>query len=362
MRDCVRGMVDFREIKGAGLGAAIVAVFMSLVLMSGRVDPGMFGRLLAFYIGTSFALWIFMGGLVVLTAMVRESARSGKEPFLAKFAAGVVRERWERDRGISLFWPPLLFASLLASFNAFKQMILPLAGFGWDPMLAAADKAFFLGQDPWRITHALFGSPAATLVIDRIYHGWFVPMSLGVILCAWLSRATFRLRTQYLLSYIGVWIGIGSILAFLMPSAGPCFYEQFIGGHASYHELMQRLAAVQADTGSTLTSLSNQGMLTKLFMADKLIIGGGISAMPSVHNGLALLFALAAFRLNRIAGWVLAAYAFLIWLGSIHLGWHYALDGLVAGALTYAIWLACGRIAEKLDSPAPAAAPAPAIA
>lgn len=355
-------MIDLREIKGAGLGAAIVATFMALVLASGRVDPIMFGRLLAFYISTSFALWIFMGGLAVLTAMIRAGVRSGSEPFLAKFVASVIRERWERDRGISLFWPPLLFASLLASFNAFKQMILPMAGFSWDPMLAIADQALFLGQDPWRVTHALLGSPAATVAIDRIYHGWFVPMSLGVIVCAWLPRATFRLRTQYLLSYIGVWIGIGSILAFLMPSAGPCFYEQYVGGHASYHELMHRLAGVQADTGSTLTSLSNQAMLAQMHMADKLIVGGGISAMPSVHNGLALLFALAAFRLNRIAGWILAAYAFLIWLGSIHLGWHYALDGLVGGALTYAIWLVCGRIAEKLDSGAPAAAPAPAIA
>jgi len=55
MRDSVRGMVDFREIKGAALGAAIVAVFMALVLMSGRVDTGMFGRLLAFYISTAFS-------------------------------------------------------------------------------------------------------------------------------------------------------------------------------------------------------------------------------------------------------------------------------------------------------------------
>ena len=64
--------------------------------------------------------------------------------------------------------------------------------------------------------------------------------------------------------------------------------------------------------------------------------------MPSVHNGLAALFALAASRLNRIAGWALWAYAALIWLGSIHLGWHYALDGIVGIALTYGIWIVCG--------------------
>jgi membrane-associated phospholipid phosphatase len=84
--------------------------------------------------------------------------------------------------------------------------------------------------------------------------------------------------------------------------------------------------------------------------------------MPSVHNGLALLFALAAFRLNRLAGWVLAAYAFFIWLGSIHLGWHYALDGIAGAALTYGIWLVCGRIAAALDSRESMSSPAPALA
>ena len=44
-------------------------------------------------------------------------------------------------------------------------------------------------------------------------------MALGVMICAWLPRATWRLRTQYLLSYITMWIGVGSVLAFLLPSA-----------------------------------------------------------------------------------------------------------------------------------------------
>ena len=355
-------MLQVRELKGAALGAGVVTTYMALVLASGRVDPGMFGRLLAFYVGTSFALWTFVLGFVLLTSMVLASRKSGKEPFLARFIVTTFQERWRRDRFVSLAWPPLLFAMLLASFNAFKQMVLPLAGFGWDPMLAAADKALFLGQDPWRVTHAIFGSAEATLFIDRAYHGWFVPMSLGLIACAFLPGSTFRLRTQYMLTYIGVWIVIGSIAAFLMPSAGPCFYETYAGAHGSFHELMQRLQLAQAETGATLTALNNQDMLLNLYGADKLIVGGGISAMPSVHNGLAALFALAAFRLHRGAGWLVTAYAVLIWIGSIHLGWHYALDGLIAFAMTFALWIVCGRIATALDREPAVATAAPAVA
>lgn len=355
-------MTQAREIKGAALGAGIVLLYMALVLGSGRVDAGMFGRLLAFYLGISFALWAFVLSFAVLAKMVQAGRRSGKEPFLASFLVTSVQDRWQRDRFVSLVWPPLLFATLLTSFNSFKQMILPLAGFGWDPMLAAADKALFFGVDPWRVTHWLFSSPEATVFIDRTYHGWFAPMSLGLIACAFMPASTFRLRTQYMLSYIGVWILIGSVAAFLMPSAGPCFYEAYIGEHASFRELLERLAWAQSETGVTLTSLNNQELLRSLHGADKLAIGGGISAMPSVHNGLAILFALAAFRLHRGAGWLLATYAALIWVGSIHLGWHYALDGLVAFAMTLAIWIVSGRIAAALDRDAPAARPVAAAA
>jgi hypothetical protein len=108
--------------------------------------------------------------------------------------------------------------------------------------------------------------------------------------------------------------------------------------------------------------LSNQAKLIELQGADKLIMGGGISAMPSVHNGLAALFALAAFQINRVVGWIVAAYAAMIWIGSIHLGWHYALDGVIAFVLTYVMWIAAGRIAAAFDRPAALPEPAAAIA
>ncbi len=39
---------------------------------------------------------------------------------------------------------------------------------------------------------------------------------------------------------------------------------------------------------------------------------------------LATLFVMAAQQIGRVIGWVALAYAFLIFVGSIQLGWHYA--------------------------------------
>ena len=109
-------------------------------------------------------------------------------------------------------------------------------------------------------------------------------------------------------------------------------------------------------------SLKIQDWLMQAHEARTLVVGAGISAMPSVHNGLAFLFALAAFRINRSLGWLFAAYAALIWIGSIHLGWHYAVDGIIGDALTYGIWRFSGSLAERLERSLVAPRPKPALA
>jgi hypothetical protein len=115
---------------------------------------------------------------------------------------------------------------------------------------------------------------------------------------------------------------------------------------------MRRLVELQAASGTDFKAFDNQAILLGARGSTHLTVGGGISAMPSVHNGLAVLFSIAAFKIDRTAGWVFAAYALLIWIGSIHLGWHYALDGLVSAALTILIWRAMGKVADWLDRPA----------
>ncbi|MBA3834264.1 MAG: phosphatase PAP2 family protein [Sphingomonas sp.] len=356
-------MRDSREVKAATAGAVLVGTYMVLVLATGRIPLADFSQLLFFYLRASFSLWVGFGLFAALLLIYRHRPKNNMpapSPFVVILAG--VHDRWERDRFISMVWPPLLFAVLIASFNAFKQMVLPIAGFHYDPLFAEFDRALFLGTDPWKISHSLFGSPGSTWFIDRAYHAWFVPMSVGVIACAWLPNSTYKLRNQYLLSWAAIWIGIGSVLAYLMPSAGPCYYENFVGDSSSFDGLKDNLLAAEMAVGSHLTALSNQSGLLRLFGGETLAVGAGISAMPSVHNGLAILFAIAAWRINRTAGWLVSAYAVLIWIGSIHLGWHYAIDGLFAAVLTFGIWRVAGLVTDRLARSAPQALPEPALA
>jgi hypothetical protein len=125
---------------------------------------------------------------------------------------------------------------------------------------------------------------------------------------------------------------------------------------------MRRLAEIQAANGAPLSALHNQAMLVAVHGSDALVMGGGISAMPSVHNGLAVLFALAGWKISRPLGAFFGAYAVVIWVGSVHLGWHYGLDGLVAAALTCGIWVGAGRLADRFERPLFLSEGKPAIA
>jgi membrane-associated phospholipid phosphatase len=69
--------------------------------------------------------------------------------------------------------------------------------------------------------------------------------------------------------------------------------------------------------------------------------------MPSMHVASSCLMALGAYQISRPLGRAMAVFAALIWIGSIQLGWHYAVDGIVGAAMTFAVWRMAGAITTR---------------
>ena len=98
----------------------------------------------------------------------------------------------------------------------------------------------------------------------------------------------------------------------------------------------------EANKSSPVWAIGTQKKLWKAYKENKTKLGSGISAMPSMHVSMAFLFALVGWRSNRLIGLMLGIYTIIILMGSVHLGWHYAIDGYAAILGTLLIWHCVG--------------------
>lgn len=83
------------------------------------------------------------------------------------------------------------------------------------------------------------------------------------------------------------------------------------------------------------------------------------SAMPSVHVAIGMLAWLWGRSLSRLAAVVGGAFFALVMVGSVRLGWHYAIDGYVSIVVTAGLWWLAGwwvdQRSSKYPSPSPSA-------
>jgi hypothetical protein len=60
-----------------------------------------------------------------------------------------------------------------------------------------------------------------------------------------------------------------------------------------------------------------------------------------------VLYALVGWRTWKPLGVIFALYGVLILIGSVHLGWHYAIDGYASIIGVLVLWWAAGKIASE---------------
>jgi membrane-associated phospholipid phosphatase len=325
---------------------AVIAVYVVAALVvppllgvKSRFSPGLYSDVLVKLDAAFFAVLLFAYVSYVLVRV--------RPPRLTHYLWTEITGRYATVERVCMALPVFLLFPLFAStFTYFKAAIPLFHPFAWDARLAAWDEALHGGHAAWEWLQPIFGYPYATAVINVFYHLWFF-VTYGVLVWQALSLGRPRLRMQYLLTTLLLWSLVGNLAATVLSSAGPVYFGRVTGLADPFAPLMAYLH--QANDVVPVMALQVQDMLWQAYSGNGADIGAGISAMPSLHVATTFSYALLGFAVRRWLGILLAGFAALIMIGSVHLGWHYALDGYAGILCTVLIWRAVGWV---LDRPA----------
>lgn len=236
---------------------------------------------------------------------------------------------------------PILIAIFLflPMFSMLKSAIPLFTDYSWDPILIEWDRTIH-GKDTWLIIQPLAGFPIVTAILAFLYHLWVLLPYFGCLSILYYVRDR-ALVFRFFMAYFMCWmvLGVGAAIAFA--SVGPCFAAQILDNHtfdaqmAYLREANQHFPIMVLDVQDTLIEWHRSGAHG---------LGRGISAMPSMHVSVALLFALACRRISRPLFIAASVFALLIMIASVHLAYHYAVDGYVSIIGTLIIWAVAGWI------------------
>lgn len=308
------------------IGIAVIYAAVTFVIRAATSYPGLPNGL------TSLKAALFIVAAAAFFRFLRylfRMWRSGEERPSARIAADFAP-------ALKSFAPIAMGVAVLGLFlfsvTLSKSMIPAVVPFWADDMFAAMDRAMLLNPEwlarllaPWMTALGLF-------------YGLWHAAHLGGIL--WVLHWHDDRKARHILSFMLTW-SIGMALAYVFSSMGPIFTGLYDPSAAP--------PSVQKAAGFLLAN----------HRGEEGIIGGGISAFPSMHVAIAAWLAIVL----KDRGWPKLGMAYLaaVFACSIILGWHYAADG-IAGV---AIAIVADRIAQawlKWRSPESAGLPEPACA
>lgn len=321
-----------------------IALMFALVLHLG-VDPH-------YRTGTFYLRWASMAMLIYAISYmlwtVIKFLIEGRERPTAALVAHMKAVLSRDDRFAHALHSMVIFISMITVFATIKSTIPALNPFGWDRVLINLDRFIFAGLDPYVVTSAVFGNAYAVVTLNILYNMWLIVVVCSMVWAAWTSDHVKRLR--FMFSALLGWLIAGNILAIAFSSVGPCFVAPLLGDQ-TYSPLMKLLTDIDAETGM-VWALTAQDVLWSSYTREAGAISG-ISAMPSLHVLFAVIISCATWGMGRIRRWAGIGFAVVIAIGSVQLGWHYASDGILGGALALFFWKASEYLTIwTLDRPA----------
>jgi len=277
--------------------------------------------------------------LVAISLWMLAKARPMR-PF--RFLVYAYVNEWKLGRRLLLASPALLiFPPMFSAFTSIKHSIRSFNSTLIDRELIDLDYTLH-GGHPWELLQPILGFPIVTETLDFLYISWFL------VIFAVLSWVTFwhdepELRKQYLISFALCWIVLGSFFAVFGASVGPCYFDIFHPGEPNpFSDLMVYLHSLE-----NLRATEAQSVLLRHYADYSPGVGIGISAMPSVHIAIAMLQTILGWKVGRTAGILATLFLIAILLGSIHLGWHYAVDGYASMIAVPFLWVLAGWIVRS---------------
>lgn len=289
---------------------------------------------------------VFVTYSALLIAYLAKGSGS-RRPAMQRLGGYLLSPRFLAELAVAMV---AIHATIMVFVNL-KQYIPAINERLYDSELWRLDAWLHLGFEPAVVATDLAVAWGILPALDLAYLTFF-PAQLLVPLLFLLSTRLRPLRGSFFVAYCTVWM-LGWAVYVLWPSLGPLYYRpaRFVWiselapfAHRLQEMLIRDYMIFRADPG---------------YYAVKLYYG--VAALPSLHVGVLALFSMATWRWRpvSVALWLLTAVTFV---GSMALGWHYAVDGYAGAAIAWIAWRLGLLAVPEESAPTASASSAPPVA
>lgn len=291
-------------------------------------------------------LYLLSAGIVLAAGAIRRLWRDRPARPTRYLGERYLADPARRETLIGALPGLAILCCFMPFFSALKSAIPLFASYDWDRTFIEWERSLLLGHDAWEVLQPLLGYPWITATLAVLYHLWILICYPGTVLFLF-APIDNRLRRRFLLGFVLAWSLIGGVLAMLFASYGPCFVGP-LAGIPDFDDQMAYLRAANAQL--PVLTLNVQDMLVARFHSADNGLGSGISAMPSMHIAMCTLFYLGMRGINPRLGRAALVFGLTIWISSVHLAYHYALDGVMSIVAVALIWKLSGILIDWWDA------------